>query len=235
MPDIGVLAHDKMQDGTECPECRPDRKQGRRLDIEKRAYGWRNESRRRGIDEVDERELTAQKTKRNTDKKPKIRVLSKLSQWRRHSPVRAQLRTEAGGGDEAYGAWSEIRSKFIKGVRTYTQECRRMHQSEGAHAGSARSEHPMAKMDGAGELRHLASAASGVSGEEHEARKQGSGRWGMADEPSGTSGIENKTSRAKNKASEILEREWFQREVDAVTTESRRSRGARRFGGLRAH
>jgi hypothetical protein len=32
----------------------PDRQHGRRLDIEKRAYGWRGESRVSGIDKVDE-------------------------------------------------------------------------------------------------------------------------------------------------------------------------------------
>jgi hypothetical protein len=46
-------------------------------------------------------------------------------------------------------------------------------------------------------------------GEEREARKEGSGRWAMADGPSGTSGIENKMNRAKNKASEVgLQKEW---------------------------
>jgi hypothetical protein len=41
--------------------------------------------------------------------------------------------------------------------------CRRMHKSEGAHAGIPWSDHPMARVDGVGGFRHRASAASGVS------------------------------------------------------------------------
>jgi hypothetical protein len=62
---------------------------------------------------------------------------------------------------------------------------------------------------------HRAWAASGVAWVvaelgSKEAREQASGRWSMTDRGSGTSGIQNEISPAKNKASEIeLESKWF--------------------------
>jgi hypothetical protein len=66
------------------------------------------------------------------------------------------------------------------------------------------------RADSCTRARVWASQASGIGrqqrrvlvGEEDEAREQGSGRWAMANWQSGTSGIENKRSRAKEKASE---------------------------------
>jgi hypothetical protein len=66
-----------------------------------------------------------------------------------------------------------------------------------------------------GTVVHRAWAASGVGwvGAElgsKEAREQGSGRWSMIDRGSGTLGIQNEISPAKNEASEVkLASKWF--------------------------